>query len=213
MAQFKDRLESALEIRGMKPVDLARTTGINEGAISQYRKGAYKATQRNLEKISKALNFPIPWLMGISDDDGSGASEQSPHNITPLPEMKKIPLVGQIACGLPILAEENIEDYIDLPTHIHADYALTCKGESMINAGIQDGDVVYIRKQAEVENGQIAAVRVDCEDATLKRFNYDGSAVQLIAENPKFPPQVFAGENINRIKVIGLAVAYTHVIH
>ena len=151
--------------------------------------------------------------MGISDDDGSGASEQSPHNITPLPEMKKIPLVGQIACGLPILAEENIEDYIDLPTHIHADYALTCKGESMINAGIQDGDVVYIRKQAEVENGQIAAVRVDCEDATLKRFYYDGSAVQLIAENPKFPPQVFAGENINRIKVIGLAVAYTHVIH
>lgn len=215
MAEFKDRLEQALQIRNMKPSELSKATGIGEGAISQYRKGGYKASQRNLEKISRALNFPIAWLMGISDHFGYETENSDiPLNITPLPEMKKIPLVGQIACGLPILAEENIEDYIDMPAHIHADYALTCKGESMINAGIQDGDMVYIRKQEEVENGQIAAVRVDGDDATLKRFYYDyeNSVVQLIAENPKVGPLVFTGEDINRVKVIGLAVAFTHVI-
>ena len=68
MAEFKDRLEQALELNNIKPADLARLTGIGEGAISQYRKGAYKATQRNLEKISKVLNVPLPWLMSATDE-------------------------------------------------------------------------------------------------------------------------------------------------
>ena len=82
MAEFKDRLEEALSLRGMKPSELAKKTGIGEGAISQYRKGAYKASQRNLEKISKALDFSIPWLMGISDDP----NRAMPTNLLPLPE-------------------------------------------------------------------------------------------------------------------------------
>lgn len=72
MAEFKDRLEQALKIRDMKPSELSKATGIGEGAISQYRKGGYKASQRNLEKISRALNFPISWLMGVSDDPAIG---------------------------------------------------------------------------------------------------------------------------------------------
>lgn len=135
-------------------------------------------------------------------------------NLRLLEPMSHIPLVGQIACGSPILAEQNIEGYIDLPRHIHADYALTCRGDSMIGAGIQDGDVVYIREQPEVENGQVAAVMVDEEEATLKRFYFDGLTVQLVAENPKFPPMVFTGEEIERrVHIIGLAIAYTHSIH
>lgn len=82
----------------------------------------------------------------------------------------------------------------------------------MIQAGIQEGDVVYIRRQEEVENGQIAAVMVDEEEATLKRFYYDGNMLQLVAENRKYPPKVFTGEDINRVRVIELAVAYTRVI-
>lgn len=135
-----------------------------------------------------------------------------PSNIIPFPTMSKVPLVGQIACGTPILAEENITDYVDVPGHIKADYALTCKGDSMVNAGIRDGDIVYIRQQDEVENGQIAAVMVDGDEATLKRFYFDGSQVQLVAENPKIMPRAFSGEEINRVHVIGLAVAYVHVL-
>ena len=132
-------------------------------------------------------------------------------NLLPLEPMERIPLLGQIACGTPILAEQNVEDYVDLPRHIRADFTLTCRGDSMIGAGIQDGDMVYIRQQPEVENGEIAAVMVDEEEATLKRFYFDGLSVQLVAENPKFPPMVFTGEEISRrVHVVGRAVAYTH---
>lgn len=208
MAEFKDRLELALSMRDMKPAELARKTQIGEGAISQYRKGAYKASQRNLEKISRVLNVSIPWLMGVTDE----LSPPLPSNIALLPKMKKVPLIGEIACGPPLLAEQNIKDYIDLPGHIRADYALACKGDSMINAGIQDGDIVYIREQPRVKNGEIAAVMVDEDEATLKRFYYDNGVVQLVAENPKIVPSVFTGESVNRVRVIGLAVAYTHLI-
>lgn len=132
-------------------------------------------------------------------------------NLIPLEPMDQIPLLGQIACGTPILAEQNVEDYIDRPHHIHADFALTCRGDSMIGAGILDGDMVYIREQPEVENGEIAAVMVDDEEATLKRFYFDGHTVQLVAENPKFPPMVFTGEEIGRrVHIVGRAIAYTH---
>ena len=126
--------------------------------------------------------------------------------------MQKIPLIGRIACGEPILAVQNIEAYIDLPRQIHADFALTCRGDSMVNAGIQDGDVVYIREQPTVDNGQIAAVMVGDEEATLKRFYHTEDSVRLVAENPTFPTLSFFGEEMSQIRVIGLAVAYTHAL-
>ena len=135
-----------------------------------------------------------------------------PSNVRPLEPMDKVPLIGQIACGTPILAEENIEEYIDLPRHIRTDFALTCYGESMINAGIQNGDIVYIRKQERVENGQIAAVRVNDDEATLKRFYYDGECIRLVAENPSYPTLCFFGPDMEQVFVIGLAVGYTHAI-
>lgn len=206
MAEFKDRIEEALNMRDMKPAELSRLTEISEGAISQYRKGIYNATQRNLEKLANALRVPIPWLMGISDS----FSFDLPGGLTSIENFKKVPLIGTIACGTPILAEENIEGYIDAPGHIHADYALTCKGNSMINAGIKDGDIVYIHKQETVENGQIAAVMVGQDEATLKRFYADNGVVTLNAENPAYPPKTFVGEEAAQIHVLGLAVAFLH---
>ena len=132
MAEFKDRLEEALSLRSMKPSELAKKTGIGEGAISQYRKGAYKASQRNLEKISKALNFSIPWLMGISDDP----NRTMPTNLLPLPEFVRKPRLGEIACGKPILAVEDSETFDVVPSSIRCDFTLKCKGDSMINARI-----------------------------------------------------------------------------
>lgn len=145
-----------------------------------------------------------------SGDQIEERAEPEYPGVDRLAPMRQTPLLGRIACGEPILAEENIEDYVDLPKHINADFALECRGDSMIGAGIQDGDVVYIQQQPEVENGQIAAVLVGDDEATLKRFYYDGTTVQLVAENPKFAPMVFTGEDINKVRVIGRAVAFTH---
>ena len=134
-----------------------------------------------------------------------------PTNIIPMPEMRKIPLIGTIACGEPILAEEHIEEYIDIPKHIAADFALTCKGDSMINARIFDGDVVYIRRQDTVEKGEIAAVLIDGE-ATLKRVQLFEDHISLEPENPQYRPLVYWNEGMNNVRILGKAVAFTSAI-
>lgn len=203
MATFQTRLEEALTMKEISPAELSRITGIGEGAISQYRKGAYKASQRNLEKIANALSVSIPWLMGADES----MSATLPDTIMPLPKMRKVPLLGTIACGEPILAQENIEDEVDMPENVHADFCLRCKGESMIGARIQDGDIVYIHQQPDVENGEIAAVIID-DEATLKRVYKYPNKVVLQPENPQYAPLVYVGTELETIRIIGKAVAF-----
>lgn len=210
---FAKNLNRIMNEKSVKQIDIVNRLHVAKGTVSAWCSGQNIPRTDALAGLVELLGVKLSDLMlekpnTVTDD----RLDSLPSNITLLPKMKKVPLVGQIACGAPILAEENIEDYVDLPGHIRADYALTCKGDSMINAGIRDGDIVYIRQQETVENGQIAAVMVDREEATLKRFYFDGEVIQLVAENPKIMPMVFAGENANRVRVIGMATAYTHVI-
>ena len=192
---------------GLTLAQVADAVGVTEATVQRWESGNIKTVR--YEKLA-----PLSSLLGVSPADlmGWSSDDDLPSNISRIEPMQKIPLVGQIACGTPILAEQNIEDYVDLPGHIRADFALTCKGESMIGAGIRSGDIVYIRQQEEVENGQIAAVMVGEEEATLKRFYAQDGAVQLIAENPAIQPQVFIGRDREKIHIVGLAVAYTHVL-
>ncbi len=131
--------------------------------------------------------------------------------IEPLPEFRSVPLVGTIACGTPTLAEENIEEYVKMSDNVRADFALRCKGDSMINARIFDGDIVFIRQQPDVENGEIAAVLIENE-ATLKRIYKYGSRLELRAENPTFAPLNFEGEQLNEIRILGKAVAFISTV-
>lgn len=191
----------------MSQADVAKLLGVTDKAVSTWENDKKIPRMGKIEKICSMFGVRKSELL---EDD---LTLSIPRNITPLSRMKKIPLVGQIACGKPILAEENVTDYIDLPSHIHADFALTCKGDSMIGAGIQDGDIVYIRKQEIVENGEIAAVIVNEEsEATLKRFYRVENMVTLSAENSQFPPLVFQNDEINLLHIVGKAIAYTHVI-
>lgn len=209
------RLKEYRDLYDLTLADLEKRIAIPAQTINRYE------LQQRIPKVDVAVEIadkldinPL-WLQGYDvpmNKTEKKTQSHLPSNVTRLPKMKKIPLVGQIACGIPILAEQNITDYIDLPTHINADYALTCKGESMVNIGINDGDVVYIRQQEDVENGQVAAVMVDEDEATLKRFYHTGNVIQLVAENSTIPPSVYIGEEITRIRVLGLAVAYTHII-
>lgn len=205
-------IRSLRQRKGLSQEDLGKLVGVKRAAINKYETGLVVNLRRDMiQKLANALNTTPTVIMGWEDEDGNILN--LPSNLEKMPSMNQVPLVGQIACGTPILAEENITDYIDLPAHIRADFALTCKGDSMIGAGIQDGDVVYIRQQPEVENGQIAAVIVGYNsEATLKRFYRIGDTVTLNPENPTIAPMVFVGEEINNVRIVGRAVAYTHVL-
>lgn len=117
-----------------------------------------------------------------------------------------VPIIGQFAAGKPILADEHIEAYLPCEAGVHADFVLIVSGDSMIGADIHDGDVVFICSQPIVDNGQIAAVRID-DDATLKRFYKNPDGCTLVSMNPKCPPMVFNSGNCDSIQIIGLAVA------
>ena len=124
----------------------------------------------------------------------------------------RVPVLGTIACGKPILAQENHEDMVGVPDDIHADFCLRCQGDSMINARIYDGDIVFIRQQPSVENGEIAAVLIDdtadVAETTLKRVYIYDSKVMLVAENPQYPPMSFEKEEMNSVRILGKAVAF-----
>ena len=212
MPEFRDRLDEAMRIRGMTAAELARTSKVNEGAISQYRAGKYKASQRSLDKLARALQVSIPWLMGADvpmEESDSQRSTSLPTNVQPMPTMQQIPRIGMIACGDPLLAQQNIEGYDNVPEYVKCDFTLVCRGDSMINARIFDGDIVCIREQPDVENGEIAAVLIDSEEATLKRVRIFDDHIVLEPENPMYKPLVFWGEEMNSVRILGKA---THFI-
>ena len=205
MTEFKDRLNEALDMRNMTAAELSRLSGVNEGAISQYRKGSYKANQQSLEKIAKALNVSIPWLMG-ADVKSDVITIPNHANIFPI-ETKKIPLLGKIAAGQPVMAEECFDSYVQCGNFIKADFCLRVQGDSMINARIYDGDIVFIHQQPEVENGEIAAVAID-DAVTLKRVYFADDSVMLRAENPKYKPMIFTKNDCLSFRILGKAVAF-----
>lgn len=210
MAEFKDRLIEALKLRHMSAAELSRLAQVNEGAISQYKKGAYKATQENLDRLAKTLDVSIPWLMGadVPMERKKEKSDTLPPNLLPVPKTVKKPRLGIISCGEPIATEENFDGYDDVPEDINCDFTLKCEGDSMIGARIYDGDIVYIKQQSNVEYGQIAAVLVDGSETLLKKVYINEDSVILQAANPEYPPKIFYKEDINRISIIGVAVGF-----
>ena len=194
----------------MTKVRLAELVGYDRSMITKIEQGKVDLTQSKISAIAKALQTTTMKLMG--DEEG----DDIPSNILPLPKTRKIPLLGTIACGEPILATENVAEYVDMDTDIHADFALRCNGDSMINARIFDGDIVYIRKQNSVENGEIAAVLIDGveseSEATLKRFFRENDKIRLSAENPMYADKQYYGEEMNQVRVIGKAVAFLSTV-
>lgn len=198
-----DKIRNAREAAGLTQEELGKMCGTTKQTIYKYEIG--KITNIPIDRLEK-----IAGIVGVSTASllGWEQSESLPANLIPMPEMRKIPLIGTIACGAPVFADEHMDGEVDIPSHIHADFALRCKGDSMINARIFDGDIVYIRKQDTVENGEIAAVLIDNE-ATLKRFKLYDDHISLEPENPMYKPLVFWNEEMNEVRIIGKAVAFT----
>ena len=219
-ATFAQRLRERLDLRGMKQIELATRSGISKYSISHYLKGDWEGKQDAVYELARALNVSEAWLMGYDVPAERSAPKVSvqldkkptiPPGFMPLPKMRKVPLIGAIACGDPITAIQNREGDVNAPVDMRCDFALKCQGESMIGAGIHDGDVVYIRIQPEVENGEIAAVRIG-EEATLKRVYLHNDYIELRPENPAFESIIRRREEMNDVQIEGKAVGWMHWI-
>lgn len=204
---FSDELKKLRNSRGITQQKLADVLGIAKSTISMYENGNREPDFETSEAIADYFNVRIDDLLGRKNE----SSVFTISNIIPLPQRKNIPLLGTIACGEPILATENIDGFVSADENITADFALKCKGDSMINARIFDGDIVYIRQQADVENGEIAAILIG-EDATLKRVHKYENKIVLSPANPMYDDLIYSGERLNEIKILGKAVAFTSIV-
>lgn len=198
------RIKQLRERRGLTLEQVGEYVGVNKATVQRYESGEIDIKRNVAIKLAEVLHSDPAYIMGWADE--------LPDNVIPMPHTRAVPRLGSIACGEPILAEQNIEDYDQVPDWVKCDFTLTCKGDSMINARIHDGDVVCIKAQPEVENGQIAAVLVldSGEDgATLKRVRYIDGGIALWPENPAYAPMIYTGQEAQRVQILGLA---THFI-
>lgn len=222
MQSTSTRLRQIMQERGMKQVDLLEAckpycekfgVKLDKSHLSQYVNGVATPHQSKLFILGQALGISEAWLMGydVPMDKGAGSGAFG------MPDFHAVPRYGTIACGAPILAEQNIEGYDNVPDWVHCDFTLICRGDSMTGARIYDGDVVCIRQQDEVESGQIAAVLVDDEtesgSATLKRVRIVDGGIILMPENPAYEPQFYLGADAQRVHILGLATHFISTVH
>jgi repressor LexA len=146
----------------------------------------------HLEKLEKAglIRRDATKPRALEVIEGGRSRRGAVVELAPPPRQSVLPLVGEVAAGSPVVAEDRVEDYLAVPDQLapDADFVLTVKGDSMINAGILDGDLVVVRKQADARNGEIVVALVGDEDATVKRFFREGGRVRLQPENDALEP-------------------------
>lgn len=188
----------------LSQAELGKIAGVTDKAVSTWEQEQKTPRMGAIEKMALYFGVTKSYIIDGVDDGARDFEPTIPPGFEPLPKMSLIPRVGAIACGDPILAEQNIEDYDKVPEDWHADFTLVCEGDSM-EPRIKNGDVVAIRKQLEVETGEIAAVRIE-DNATLKRVYRYPDRLVLQPENPAFPPIVLVGEEINTVTIEGKAV-------
>ena len=202
------RLKELRRERKMTLEELAVAVGTSRQTVHRYENGTITNIPRErVMALAEALGTTPSELMGWSDASLSGYEKILPISV------RRVPMLGEIACGEPIYAEQEHESYAVTDSNTDADFCLRAHGDSMIGARIYDGDVVFIRAQNQVDNGEIAAVIIN-DEATLKRvyFYPEEGKLVLSPENPRFAPLVYVGDELNRIKIIGKAVAFQSTI-
>ena len=212
MGTFSERLRASMDAANMKAVELHGRTGISKDSISEYLSGNYEPKQWNIFKLAQALNVSPSYLMSVNDDPRPPVQSPALGDLPALPNIfpiqtKKVPLLGTIAAGVPIYADENFDGYRECTEVIDADFCLKIQGDSMIGARINDGDIVFIRKQPDVDDGEIVAVLID-DEATLKRVYKEKDSLILQAENPKYAPIVCTAESYVECRIMGKAIAF-----
>lgn len=201
---FSKNLKYQLNIHKKTQADIVNDLNITSSTVSDWVNGKKYPRMDKVQILADYLGI----LKSDLVEDKSNDDSDYINNIYKIDKIK-LPFLGSVACGEPIYADEDRESYIMVGTDIHADFCLQCKGDSMINARIHDGDIVFVRKQDIVNNGEIAVVIID-DEATLKRFYYykEQNMVILRPENNKYQDIVLTGEELEKVRVIGKAVAF-----
>ena len=198
-------IESKLKELRLSKAEFYSKSGITSATLSNWRSGTYAPSQEKLAAAAEVLGVRAIWLLTEHNDTSAETEKNSiPPGFLPMPEMAQVPLVGRIACGTPILAEQNVEQIVSIPAAWRATFTLMCKGDSMAPR-IQDGDLVAVRSQPEVENGEIAAVRIG-EEATLKHVYVYPNYIELRPENPEYESIIKIGPDMADVVIEGKAV-------
>lgn len=202
--ELQDVIKTRRAELGLTLDQVASACGVGKSIVAKWERGEVKNIRRdNLASLSDVLRVSPLVLMG-REELYSQNEEYVPDGFIPMPDMSSIPLVGRIACGEPITAEQNVEGVVSVPSQWRSDFALLCKGDSM-EPSIKDGDLVAIHIQPMVENGEVAAVRIDNE-ATLKHVYLYPNYIELRPENPAYQSIIKIGEEMNEVKIEGKAV-------
>ena len=205
---LSNKLKELRKAKKMTLEELAEKIGTSRQTIHRYETGKIaNIPPEKVEALALALDTTPSALMGWGED-----LYERFDNILPI-SIKRVPILGDIACGEPIYAEEEHESFVAVNSSLDADFCLRAKGDSMVGARIYDGDIVFIRSQAMVDNGEIAAVIID-DEATLNRvyFYPDEQKLILSPENPKYAPFVYIKSELENIKIIGKAVAFQSAV-
>ena len=214
MSQFSAVFKALRTANGYTQEELADKLGINRSRIGMYETGRREPDFETTELIADFFNVDVDYLLGrtskttmLPESMAHGELPRFP-NIFPI-KTRNVPLLGEIACGEPIFCNEGRESYIAAGTDIKADFCLKARGDSMTGARIMDGDIVFIQKDAPLEDGQIYAVVID-DEATLKRVYYDAEEhmLWLVAENPAYKPLIYTGEKLDHVHILGKAIAF-----
>ncbi len=208
MANFGSILKNLRTSRGITQGELATMLDVSRSTVGMYETGGREPDFETMEAIADIFNVDMDYLMGRTQVERkhpiTPPAQEIPPGFQPMPAMAEVPLVGRIACGTPITAEENVERMVCVPAKWRATFTLTCEGSSM-EPKIHDGDLVAIRSQPTVENGEVAAVRIDGE-ATLKRVYLHENFIELRAENPDYTSIILTKEEMNTVTIEGKAV-------
>lgn len=187
--------------------DVAKRVGVSPATISRWESGDIANMRRDrIAALAKALQISPAVIMGWDVDTTLPPS-------THRPQFKKVPMLGYAAAGQPLEDLNQDTPYYDIENKYDVDFCITVRGDSMINAGINDGDIVFIKSMSEVPNGKIACVEIDNEKVCLKRFYKSADGIMLVSENPKYPPIQLNRFNCQSVKILGLAVLRQSEIH
>lgn len=213
--RVQERLRLLMAERGLRQVDILRLTRplcaasgvrLEKNDLSQYVAGKVQPSREKLRILSRALDVSEAWLLGY---DYPQQRAQAREDGADAPSYRRVPMLGDIACGVPLYADETRDDWCVVGAELDADFCLTARGDSMVGARILDGDVVFVKAMDTVENGAIAAVLIG-EEATLKRVYYhpEQSTLILSPENPQYEHLVYRGEELEQVRILGRAVAF-----
>ena len=201
---LSNKLKALRKEKKLTLEELAELVGTSKQTIHRYETGKISnIPPEKVEALASALGTTPPVLMGWSSEH-----YEKFETILPI-TIKRVPILGDIACGEPIYAEEEHESFAAVNSSLDADFCLRAKGDSMIGARIFDGDIVFIRSQSAVDNGEIAAVIIN-DEATLKRVYFYPEEGKLILspENPRYAPLVYVNEELDQINIIGKAISF-----